>query len=236
MDIIDYYQALPDSVLESMRTLYTNIQFSGIDNPINVLGVTSATPQEGKTSTVCLLGITIAEANRRVLLVDLDLHRPQLASYFGQRKKIGLSNFIANRSLPLQHAVAETPIPRLFYMDVGTSVPNPVELINSKRFMEFIKKARENYDHVILDTPPLQMFVDAALISAHTDGMLLVVKARKTPSDHVKQSLAQLDKAKARVLGVALNQVDVADTAYYSYGGYGYSKGKKEKKLTFLKR
>lgn len=231
-NICDWYDAVPDSVRESMQTLYSNICFSGIDDPIRTIAMTSATPKEGKSTLVCFLGIAVSEMKRRVLLVDTDFRRPQMASYFGKRNKVGLTNYVTDHKIVFDQIINETNAHGLYYVDSGSSVPNPIELFNSKRFTEFIARARDTFDLVVFDTPPLMLFVDAAITSSKVDGVVIVAKANETNAKLTKHAISQLEKAKARIIGLTLNGLGIEETSYSSYGKYGYGgQGKKKRRL-----
>lgn len=212
-------------VEEAYFTLRTNIQFCGFEKRIKTLTVTSSNPGEGKTTTSVNIGIAMARSGLKVLLVDADMRTPMMQNYLGKSNIVGLTNFISGRS-ELMDIVESTEIKNLYFIGCGLKPPNPAEMLSSDKFACFLNEASEQFDLVVIDTPPLGSVIDAATIACHTDGTMLVVKARATDYHSVLRSKEQLLKANANILGVVLNKMKKADYRnYYSnYNYYGHIK------------
>ena len=207
------------SISEMFRAVRTNLRFSHVDQPRRVVLVTSTGPEEGKSTLVANLGASIAQSGRRTLVIDTDLRRPSLHRTLRVPRTPGLANVLAG-DMTLENAIRETETPGLDVLVCGTVPANPSELIESARLGAMIQSLRECYDYVILDSPPAGALVDASLLSAHADGVVFVVEPRRYDLRVLKRSLAQLDRAGARLYGVVLNKTDEPDHGYL-YGYYG---------------
>lgn len=225
------HQHPTSSAAEACRSIRTNLLFISPDKPLRSLVVTSPGPQEGKTTTAISLAITMAQAGSRVLLVDTDLRRPRLHRSFSMPNEKGVTSLIASRNLSLPQVVRTSPVPNLDLLLCGPVPPNPAELLHTKRFTELIAECVVAYDLVIFDSPPTSAVTDPAIIGNLVDGALLVVRAGKTSRPAAMFAKRQLADAKANVVGVVINHVDVGMREYnyyYSryyreYGKYGYS-------------
>ena len=208
------------TVEEAYKVLRTNIQFCGFDKKIKSIAVTSCNPGEGKTTTSINLAISMAKTGMKVLLVDADMRKPMHVKHLGWGISSGLSNIIS-RCANMADALNRTNIEGLDYIACGPKPPNPAELIGSPRFKEFIGEACEEYDIVILDTPPLGSVIDCAIVATSVDGVLLVVQSKAAEYCSVQRVKEQLEKVNARILGVVLNKLDKKDyKAYYGYYNY----------------
>jgi non-specific protein-tyrosine kinase len=208
-------------VAEAYRQLRTNIQFSSLDHPIKTLLVTSTSPEEGKSTTLANLAITMAQADRKVVLVDCDLRRPSLHEIFGISNINGLTTVVADRSIsdfPFQ----ESGVDGLRLVTSGPLPPNPSELLGSQRMAEVIEQLKTEADYVLFDTPPIIAVTDAAVLASNVDGVLLVIKSGKTKRDLARKAKALLDNVNANLLGVVLNGVPF-DTSLHRY--YGEDEG-----------
>ena len=199
---------------EAYRTLRTNIRFSSLDKPLNTLLITSPSPDEGKSLTLANLGITMAQAEQRVILVDCDLHRPALHTLFDLPNDTGLTSIILEEgesALPLQ----STGVPGLSLLSSGPLPPRPADILGSRRMEAFIARLRAEADIILFDTPPVTAVTDASILASKVDGVLLVLQAGRTRRDRVKQANQILEKAKANVIGVVLNNARIES-------GYAY--------------
>jgi non-specific protein-tyrosine kinase len=199
---------------EAYRTLRTNIQFSSLDKPIQTLLATSTAPDEGKSTTLANLAVTMAQAEQRVILVDCDLRRPSLHGLFGVSNEQGLTSVILEqdeRSLPLQ----EVGVPGLSLLASGPLPPRPADLLGSRRMEALIARLRGEADVVLFDTPPVIAVTDAAVLATRMDGVLLVLQAGKTRRDRAREARRLLEKVKANIIGVVLNNAKLE-------AGYGY--------------
>jgi capsular exopolysaccharide synthesis family protein len=203
---------------EAYRTLRTNLQFSGVDRPIQTVLVTSAGPGDGKTTVVANLGVALAESGKRVILVDCDLRRPGLHQVFGQSLALGLTNAIVEGlpELPL-HATA---VPGLQVLTAGDTPPNPAEFIASERLAALLSRLKEWADVVVLDSPPVSIVADAAVLAPSMDGVILVVRAGGTKRELAQRAKQQLESVGARVLGAVLNDAKIEKKVreYYTNG------------------
>lgn len=206
---------------DAFRSLRMNISFSGGDKDVRTLVVTSAVPNEGKTSVAIALGISMAEAMKNTLLIECDCRRPDIGNRLKLRPE---SNWIdvIYRQAQLQDAIVPTYCPNLYFLDVEPGLVHSVELLSSARFWEMIEQIKEQFDFIILDTPPLGPFIDAAVLGERSDGTILVVNSGSREIRLHKEAVAQLKKANAHVLGVALNRVNPRQSNYYRYDDYYY--------------
>ncbi len=213
---------------EAFRTLRTNINYSGLDNPFRSILVTSSGPNEGKTTVTSNLGVVMAQSNRKVLIIDCDLRRPKVHKVFGLNHSVGVTNLLIDDADPVTLAQATT-IQGLYVLASGPIPPNPAELVGSHRMQVLLSRAVENYDFVLVDSPPVNMVTDPVLLSSMVDGVLMVVKSAGTRIDHAREALEKLKKVEAKMVGVVLNNVDTT-AGYYYYYNYYYTEDKQDDK------
>jgi polysaccharide biosynthesis transport protein len=210
---------------EAFRTLRMNILFSQSDQAVRTLVVTSACPSEGKSTTAANLGVAFAQQGLRVLLVDCDLRRASLHHSFGLTQTPGLTQMLmadpdaGSRAIAAGPAIRSTAIDGLFVLPAGPLPPNPAELLGSNQMRSTLDALSSGYDMVILDTPPVLVASDAAILSKSVDGVVFVVCAGRTDRDAARQAVEHLTSVGARILGAALNDPD-AKLPRYRYGGY----------------
>lgn len=225
-------------IREAYKTLRTNVSFSLTgEEASKVVLVTSSLQSEGKSITATNLAISYAQTDRRVLLIDCDLRRPKMSRLLQVSNPVGLSNVLMEPYL-LQEAILSTGLPKLDVILSGDIPPNPSELLSSPRMARLLEALRKQYDLIILDTPPVNMVIDAVVLAPLTDGVLFVVRANQSERGAVIHAVEQLQYAKAKILGFVLNGVDLEHTSYgydrhryrrygryghYGYGRYGYS-------------
>ncbi len=221
----------PKSVAaECCRSIRTNILFMSPDRPLKTMVVTSPSPQEGKTTTAINLGVTMAEAGSRVLIVDTDMRRPRLHRSFGVPNQMGISTVIVGKTT-LQEAVKRTDVPNLDVLPCGPVPPNPSELLHTDRFGAVLQECAKLYDRIILDSPPTSAVTDPAVLGNLADGVVLVIKAGETTRESAMHARRQLATAKARLFGVVVNAIDFSNPAYgyeyyyRNYYRYGYTYG-----------
>ena len=202
---------------EAYRMLRTNLQFVGIDHPIRLLLITSSAPTEGKSVTVANLGIILAQSGRRVILLDADLHRPQLHRLFRSHNHVGLTTALLKDPPDLETVLLETEIPGLWILPSGPPPPNPAELLDSARMERLLVELQTRADIVLIDTPPVTALADTAILATRVDGVLLVLEAGRTRQAVARQALDILAQVNARVIGALLNQVPVWRMGYYPY-------------------
>lgn len=208
----------PKSIVsEAYRTLRTNIQFSNIDKPIKSIVVTSSTLEEGKSTTSINLAITMAQSGKKVLLIDCDLRRPSVHRAFIMSNAKGLTNIIVANEDYRDFIHKVEGVAAMDVIGSGPIPPNPAELLGSDKMKDFIEKMYEEYDMVILDTPPIGAVTDGSILSTIVDGTILVCSVGESDINATKRSKNLLDKVKANILGVVLNKVPLNDGGYYSY-------------------
>ncbi|MCJ7619972.1 MAG: CpsD/CapB family tyrosine-protein kinase [Anaerolineae bacterium] len=203
-------------VSEAYRTLRTNLEFSSLDQPLRTMVVTSPGPEEGKSTTLANLAVTLAHAEKRVILVDCDLRRPSQHEIFGLSNGVGLTTMVVDEEAMRDPPLLETGVEGLQLLPSGPLPPNPSELVGSRRMAEIISALSERADIVLFDAPPVIAVTDAAVLASRVDGVLLVIKAGTTKRDHAKRAKALLDKVNAHVVGAVLNNIKM-DTSYYRY-------------------
>jgi len=205
-------------VAEAYRSLRTNLEFSSLDRPLKTLIVTSAGPEEGKSTTLANLAVTMALAGKQVILVDCDLRRPSLHRIFEARNGAGLTTMIVDDEALRNPPFQETGVSNLWLLPSGPLPPNPSELLGSRRMEEIIASLAEKADVVLFDAPPIIAVTDAAVLSSKVDGVLLVINAGKTKREHAQRAKALLEKVNARLVGAVLNNVpfDVSLHRYYA--------------------
>ena len=204
---------------EAINSLRVNLGFAlGSNSGSGVVLLTSALPEEGKTTVAAALARSYALAKRKCLLADGDLRKPQVHSRFGVRNIRGLSNLLLEGSGDLGESLSEVEEnPNLTLLTSGAMPPNPVDLLTSGKTRELLYSLRERFDTVILDSPPAMALADASVLGNMSDGVLLVVDARQARRRKVLRTVEQLRSGKARILGVVLNHVSERDVGYYSY-------------------
>ncbi len=203
-------------VSEAYRTLRTNLEFSSLDKPIKTMVVTSASPEEGKSTTLANLAVTMAQAGKKVILVDCDLRRPSQHQIFGLGNGEGLTTMVVDEQAMKNPPLQETGIDGLQLLPSGPLPPNPSELLSSRRMEEIISFLSEEADIVLFDAPPIIAVTDAAVLSSKVDGVLLVINAGGTKRDHAQSARTSLEKVNARLIGVVLNNVRF-DTSLHRY-------------------
>jgi non-specific protein-tyrosine kinase len=214
-------------VAEAFRALRTNITYAAVDTPLRRIIVTSATPQEGKTTVSSNLAVVLAQGERKVVLIDADLRRPQIHRKFGLPGNVGLSElFLMMRpleSLP-RGVIQASEVPNLAVITSGRLPPNPSELLTSQKMLQFLDLLQQEYDLIVIDTPPVLNVTDAAALASRMDGVILVAKPGVTKISDLRLALEQLRNVGARVLGVVLNEVNPSSRKYGYYYNRYYSK------------
>jgi capsular exopolysaccharide synthesis family protein len=221
----------PKSVVsESCRTIRSNLLFLNPDTPWRSIVVTSAGPDDGKTTTMVNLASALAQGGARVLVVDSDMRRSRLHKTFGVPNDIGLSGLIAKGG-DLDEAIKRTEVPGLFVLPAGAVPPNPAELLHSDRFKKLVGELAGRFDRVIYDSPPVTAVADPLVLAHILDGTLIVARAFSTDRDVLERAVKSLRDANARLLGVVLNALDsnryryrYKTGYYYRYGDYSYGK------------
>jgi succinoglycan biosynthesis transport protein ExoP len=211
-------------ISESYRALRTSILLSSLGNPPKVILLTSGLPQEGKTATSINIAIVLAQKGGRVLLLDADLRRPNIHTRFEIECREGLSTVLTGTS-QLEDCIVPTAIKNLFVLPSGPVPPHPAELLASDLMNEQLSRLRQEFDHIVLDTPPVLSVTDAVLLSVQVDCVVLVVRSGKTTKDSLRRTCDLLNQVNAKVAGAVINALDVRSPGSYYYGYYGYYGG-----------
>ena len=214
-------QVRPQSQMaESYRALRTSLLLSSLGAPPKIILVTSARPQEGKTTTAINSSIVLAQKGVRVLLIDADLRRPSIHKILGMGPASGLSNVLTG-SATLQETIAVSPVlPNLFILPAGTPPPNPAELLASSNMKDVLDELRSQFDHVVIDTPPTLSVTDAVVMSPRVDAIILVIRSGQTTKQALRRARDILMQVNAHITGVLLNAVDLSSPDYYYHYEY----------------
>ncbi|MGC8810819.1 MAG: polysaccharide biosynthesis tyrosine autokinase, partial [bacterium] len=222
----------PRSMLaEAYRNIRTSLLLSFSERPPQTIVVSSPNPAEGKTTTCINTAIALSQTGARVIVIDADMRKPRLHQILARGNGLGLSNFLSGRT-SLESIITPTRIPNLSFISAGPLPPNPSELISSTIFKKMIHSLKEQFAHVIFDSPPVLGFADTTILSTLVDGVVLVVLGGKTPKETLQRAKDVLFQVEAHILGVVINRVDMhrSDYSHYYYHYY-YGKEKQKKEL-----
>jgi capsular exopolysaccharide synthesis family protein len=206
---------------EEFRILRTNLQFMGVEKKLNRLVITSTQPGEGKTTVSSNLGVVMAQAGSKVLIIDCDLRRPALHPYFNEKLTPGVTNYFTGENQVVTSYIKKTEVDGLDIITSGAVPPNPSELLASSRMKNFLDEVSRGYDYVIVDSPPSGAFADAAMLSKLCDGVLFVCSSGEAKKEYIKKAVESFRKIDSKVLGVVVNKVS-KKTMRYNYGYYSY--------------
>jgi capsular exopolysaccharide synthesis family protein len=204
---------------EAYRALRTSVLLSS--TPPKIILVTSALPQEGKTTTAVNLAIVLAQRGGKVLLIDGDLRRARIHKFFKGTQASGLSTLL-NGQDDISAVLLPTLVPGLNAVFAGPTPPQPAEMLSSDRMRRHLAQWRNEFDHIVIDSPPVLSVTDAALLSVESDSVLLVIRSRQTAKDALRRASELLAQVKARVQGVVVNAIDMDQPHYYYYYGANY--------------
>ena len=224
MEIINVSRMIPKDfrASEAMKTLRTNLIFSGPS--VRVIGLTSYGAAEGKSTISFQLAVSFAQAGKRVLLVDADLHRSVMANRLQVKSKPeGLSHYLTGQA-NVSDLLCETDMPGMYIMFAGTRVPNSTELLGSENFAKLIPALKEAFDYVIVDTAPLGQVIACAVMAPYLDGVAMVIDSTNNSYKLERKIKHQIEKSGGKVLGAILNQVDFSLQRGYYSRYYGYYK------------
>ncbi len=205
------------SSAEAYRQIRTNLQFLDVDNPPRAMVITSAVPNEGKTTTALNLAFALGEAGNRVILVEADLRRPRLAKYLQLVENVGMTNVLSGAA-ELDEVLQPTANPAVTVLAAGPHPPNPSELLGSSRLQSLLATLRSRFDYIVFDAPPLLPVTDAAVLTVHADGAILVARHGHTEREKLARAAENLRSVDGRVLGTILNMVPAKSSGYdYAY-------------------
>jgi capsular exopolysaccharide synthesis family protein len=207
--------------VEAFRVLRTNLQFVDLDSERQMLVISSAVPDEGKTVTAANLAITLAQTGRRVLILDGDFRKPRVARLLGLENSVGLLTILVGRA-PLSECIQQHSS-GVDFLGTGPVPPNPAEVLETQAMRDLLSTVREMYDIVIIDAPPMLPVADPAIIAPMADGVLIVTRHGKTSKELVRQTTERVQGVGGRIVGVVLNMAPRRTMSGYGYGyGYGY--------------
>ena len=217
------------------KTLFANIRFVSIDEKVKTIVVTSTGMDEGKTQVSTNIACAIAGSGKKVLIVDTDMRRRCIAGLLDIHTECGLYSVLVGQA-PLKSAIYPTDRPNLYFMDTEPNIPSPPDALSTKRVSALVDTLREMFDYVIFDSPPIGLFVDAAIISNLVDGTLYVIRERAAKRDDVVAGVQQLKAANARILGsvITFSREEANNDYYYAYynsDGKRVSRKDREKQL-----
>lgn len=221
---------LKNPATEAYRVIRTSIQFAQAGKELQTIALTSCTPNEGKSTTIANLAVVLTQAGKSVLLIDCDMRNPTVHKNFNLSNKVGLSSCIS-MGTALSDAVQKTSIEGLYALTGGVIPPNPSELLGSEQMKNVLQRAKEQYDYVLIETPPVMPVTDALIVGRFVDGMILVIASAEVKVEMARDVKNQLVNAGANILGVVLNKVR-SEHHGYGYGYYYYygNDGEKHKK------
>ena len=210
---------------EAIKTLRTNIQFSGID--IKTIVVTSCYPNEGKSDVTFQLALEIGKMGKKVLVVDVDIRKSAYVSRYQIKERIsGLSQYLSGQRREAD-IIYRTNFEGVDMIFAGPTAPNPSELLEQESFSQLLGSLREKYDYVLIDTPPIGSLIDAAIAAKQCDGAILVIESGTVSRRTALKAKEQLEMSGCRLLGAVLNKVDVRKDKYYSKYSYYYKNDRK---------
>jgi capsular exopolysaccharide synthesis family protein len=212
------------AVVESYRMLRTSVLLSTAGTPPKTILVTSSQPGEGKTTTAVNTAISLSQLGAAVLLIDADLRRPAVHKAFKITHTRGISTYLTGKT-PVENLIVKLPIPNLSVLPCGPIPPNPAELISSDRMKELLRNLSQQYDHILIDSPPLISVTDPVILSTMVDGSILVVQAGKSTRELIRRARQELTGVGAKIFGVVLNNVDFRREGYDDYDYYRYAGG-----------
>jgi len=207
---------------EGFRTIRATVSLASKTQKQQMIAVTSTIPSEGKSLVATNFAVVLAQTGMKTLIVDADLRRPFVHKAFQLQSPIGLSAYLMEKVNNVEEITHTSEVPNLDVVCCGAIPASPAELLDSKRMMQFLKDARERYDRIIIDTPPISAVSDPLIMGALADGILFVTKFNKIRREHARKSVMRIQNAGIRILGVVLNDIDFEgrDSYYYSYYYY----------------
>ena len=205
-------------VSEAYLTLCTNLTFASLDRPLRTLLITSAGAEEGKSTNVANLAVTLAEREIRTIVVDCDLRHPVQHQIFGLPNEQGLTSLFLDEKARANPPLQEMGVDNLWVLPSGPLPPIPSQLLGSRRLPEIIALLSEGADMVLFDAPPLMAVPDASMLASHVDGVLLVVSAGRTKREHLRRAQQRLARVQAHLVGAIMNNVPLDARLRRYYG------------------
>lgn len=203
-------------IVEQYRTIRTNIEFSSFEKPFRSLLITSGLPGEGKSFTAANLAVVFSQQEKKVLLIDADLRKPSIHKIIQLDNHSGVTNVLMKKT-HLENVVQQSQTESLYVLTSGPIPPNPAELLSSQAMADLLKEAYEQYDLVLLDSPPLLPVADAQILANQVDGSILIILSGKTKLDNAIKARDALNSSKSELLGAVLNGRKVKKARQYNY-------------------
>lgn len=213
-------------ISEAYRGIRTNIQFANVDNNIKTILMTSSAIGEGKTTTLCNVAMTMADAGHKVIIIDCDLRKPRIHKFFEVSNRVGITDILL-KGEDFKSFLRGGFHPNLEIITSGKIPSNPSEILYSNAMKNLIEKIKMEYDYVFIDTPPVIAVTDAVIMSQYIDGVVLVCSSGKTEVEMVKKAKESLAKVNANILGVVLNKIPLKGQKYANYYYYSNKEGEK---------
>lgn len=211
----------PFNLAESYKVMRTNLNFASLNRNYKKIVITSALPNEGKSSVAINLSAALVETGARVILIECDMRSPKIKKYLSvaRLRSPGLSSILIGEA-NISDSINLSQELKFHYITSGPIPPNPAELLESQRMRALLKAIEPHYDYIICDTPPISLVTDAAVLSQACDGVVLVVRQNYSTREQVKQAKQQLDAVQATIIGTVLNACDslMQDSNVYEYG------------------
>lgn len=208
-------------IRESYNTLRTNLNFSLTDQGCKVIALTSTIPQEGKSITSLNLAVSFAEVGKKVLIIDADMRKPKIHKLLQMKSKPGLSNLLI-RECSIDEAIKTDTKYGVDAIVSGDIPPNSTQLLESDALDEILSILKSRYDYIIIDTPPINIVIDACILVKHTSGVVFVIKQNYAKKDAIVNAVRQIEYSKGRILGFVFN--DIADKSLLQFTNYKYKK------------
>ena len=216
-----YYSHDIAAIQNAATTLLANIRFASMDKPLKTIVITSSIPDEGKSTVSCHLAQAMASSGKRTLIIDCDTRNRSVASRYNLHPKAGLFSLLSKQA-QRNEVLTPTPVQGLSIIDIEPSIPNPADIFASKRFQSFLAQMEEMFDYIVIDTPPVNAFIDAAVVASHADATILVVRENFARREEIAYACEQLRKADANLIGTCMNFCSHHGGSSYgsSYGAY----------------
>lgn len=206
-------------VAESYKMFRTNLSYMNVDKDNKVILFTSSTTEEGKTTSISNAAVSLAQSGKKVLLVECDLRKARIHTVFDIPQTPGLTNVLAEKK-PLSGVVtALEELPNLHVLTSGVLPPDPAETLNTQALATLIEQARNSYDVILLDAPPVLAVTDALILCKQADGVILIVASGESKKDDARKAKKALEKVGAKIMGAVLTKVQVSSKAHYYYYG-----------------
>ncbi len=204
---------------EAFRSLLTNLEYVDSNGLPRILHITSASPGEGKSNTAVNMALTLADSKKKVLLIDADLRKPKVSTYLGVKNNAGLADYLVGKT-EINEVIVASNTDNLSVITAGTSVPNPAKLLADNRLIELLEYCGHEFEHIIIDSPPLLGLADALILANRADATLFAVACEETKKEHLSDALERLKMGYGNVLGFVLTKAKSSKNNYYSYDNY----------------